>query len=49
MGIELGQLVIEPAGEIKFNSNNWSTDLKTSTIIKFPFSEQALDKLIRKF
>ena len=45
MGIELGQLVIEPAGEIKFNSNNWSTDLKTSTIIKFPFSEQALDKL----
>ena len=45
IGVELDQLVLEPAGEIKFNPKNWSTDLKTSTIIRFPFSEQALDKL----
>ena len=45
MGVDLDQVVLEPTGEIKFNPKNWSTDFKTSTIIRFPFSEQALDKL----
>jgi hypothetical protein len=45
MGIELDQVYVKPAGEIKFNPKKWQTDLKSSTIIQFPFSEQALEKM----
>jgi hypothetical protein len=45
IGIELDQLYIKPAGEIKFNPKKWETDIKSSTIINFPFSEQALEKM----
>ena len=45
IGVDLGQLEVQPEGEIKFNPKKWSIDLKTSTIFKFPFSEQALDKM----
>ena len=45
MGVDLDQLYVRPEGEIKFNPKKWSTDIKSSTIIEFPFSEPALDKM----
>ncbi len=46
-GILLDQVILKPAGEIKFNPKKWSTDLKSSTMVNFPFSEPALDNMAK--
>jgi len=45
--IDLDQISLKPAGEIKFNPKKWETDFKTSTMLNFHFSEDALDKLAK--
>jgi hypothetical protein len=45
--VDLDQISLKPAGEIKFNPKKWETDFKTSTILDFHFSADALDKLAR--
>lgn len=46
-GIDLDQIKVRPAGEIKFNPKKWSTEFKTSTILDFVFSDQALENLAK--
>ena len=45
--VDLDQISLNPAGEIKFNPKKWSTDFKTSTMLDFHFSEAALDQLAK--
>ena len=45
--VDLDQISLNPAGEIKFNPKKWSTNFKTSTLIDFHFSEAALDQLAK--
>jgi hypothetical protein len=45
--IDLDQINLKPAGEIKFNPKKWESDFKTSTILDFHFSADALDKLAK--
>ncbi len=45
--VDLDQISLSPAGEIKFNPKKWSTDFKTSTILDFHFSANALDQLAK--
>jgi hypothetical protein len=44
-GAELGQVELETVGEIKFKPKRWSTDIKTSLIINFPFNDIVLEKM----
>ena len=45
--VDLDQISLTPAGEIKFNPKKWSTDFKTSTILNFHFSANALEQLAK--
>ena len=45
--VDLDQISLIPAGEIKFNPKKWSTDFKTSTILNFHFSANALEQLAK--
>jgi hypothetical protein len=44
-GIDLDQVNIKPAGEVKFNPKKWETEIKSSAIVKFPINDQALEKM----
>ena len=44
-GAELGQVELETVGEIKFKPKRWSTDIKSSIIINFPFNDVVLEKM----
>ncbi len=48
-GSELGQVKLTPIGEIKYNPSRFSTDIKSSLMIDFPFNEEAFDKLSKVF
>jgi len=47
-GSDLGQVMVKPVGEIKYNPAMFSTDIKSSLMVNFPFSDDAFDKLAKE-
>ena len=47
-GSDLGQINLSPVGEIKYNPARFSTDIKSSLLLDFPFNEEALEKISKE-